>query len=92
MIIFACFKLNCSNSKIENSTITYFRMCKKRPMCSNKNTRSTDQPELQNSVPKEQNFEDVPFGLLVYLVPEKRRFHLHLKSILSHEVKCKDNM
>ena len=82
--------INRQNSKIEFSIITHFRMCKKRPMCSNKNTRSTGQQELQNLVPREQNFVDVPFGLLVYLVPEKRRFHLHLKSILSHEVKRKD--
>ena len=59
-------------------------------MCSNKNTRSTDLRERRSLVPREQNFEDVPFGSLVYLVPEKQPFHLHLKSILSHEVKRKD--
>jgi hypothetical protein len=39
----------------------------------------------RNFAPLAPSFEDVPFGSLVYLVPEKQRFHLHLKSILSHE-------
>ena len=60
-------------------------------MCSNKNTKSTVQPELRNLVPRELNFVDVPFGLQVYLVPEKLRFRLHLKSIQSHEVKRRDD-